>query len=110
MWYFEYLSKFNKLLNFSIYEAKEKTSQYKGVSYDKQTGKWDVRVYSKGQKRKSGGRFNDELDAAKRVNQLCEGFGIPQQNPEISATPNEPYQVTKKTFLFHAGNVRKSEL
>jgi len=79
-----------------IYENKEKTSKYKGVSYDKQTGKWDVRVYSKGQKRKSGGRFNDELDAAKRVNQLCEELGIPLQNPGIRATPNEPYQKKEK--------------
>merc|ERR1712034_192863 len=28
----------------------------------------------------------------KRVNQLCEELGIPPQNPEISAIPNQQYQ------------------
>ena len=46
--------------------------------------------------------FKDELDAAKRVNQLCEEQGIPLQNPEISAIPNEQYQVTKNYFCLMA--------
>ena len=45
-----------------------------------------------------GGYFKDELDAAKRVNQLCEKLGNPAQNPEISAMPNQQY-VTKKFVL-----------
>ena len=71
--------------------------------------KWYVRLYLKGQKPKFGGLFKNELDAAKRVNQLCEEFGIPAQNPEINATPNQQYQVTKK-FVFSHGVVRKTEL
>ena len=88
--------------NFFIFicERNEKTSQYKGVSYYKYTGKWQAVLSPKGQRPKYGGRFNDELDAAKRVNQLCENFGIPQQNPGISTTPNEPYQVTKLRNIF----------
>ena len=77
-------------------EKKEKTSQYKGVYYDKTNGKWHVLISPKGQKRKYGGMFKDELDAAKRVNQLCEDFGIPRQNPELSAVPNHQYEVTEK--------------
>ena len=74
-------------------EAKEKTSKYKGVSYHRETGKWDVRVSVKGEKQKYGGRLDDELDAAKRVNEICKDFGIPPLNPEISAIPNQKYQV-----------------
>jgi len=78
------------------YQAKEKTSKYKGVSYHRETGKWDVRVSVKGEKQKYGGRLDDELDAAKRVNEICKDFGIPLKNPEISAIPNQKYQVQKK--------------
>ena len=90
-------------------EKKEKKSQYKGVYRHKQVHKWYVLIYPKGQKRKYGGMFNDELDAAKRVNQLCEELRIPSQNPEISAMPNQQYQVTKK-FVYSHVIVRKSKL
>ena len=44
-----------------------------------------------------GGNFNDELDAAKRVNQLCEETGNTAKNPEISGLPNQQVvQVTKQ--------------
>ena len=82
------------------FEKKEKTSQYKGVTWHKQRKKWFVLIHLKGQKRKYGGMFKDELDAAKRVNQLCEEFAIPPQNPTISAIPNNIYQVPKKCSLF----------
>ena len=75
-------------------EKKEKISQYKGVTWHKQSGKWSVQLLVKGEKTKYGGSFKDELDAGKRVNQLCEKLGIPQQNPGISTIPNQQYQVT----------------
>jgi len=77
------------------YQKKEKTSQYKGVCWHREYGKWDVRIYPKGQKSIFGGYFNDELDAAKRVNQLCETLGIPAQNPKISAMPNQQYKTKR---------------
>ena len=46
--------------------------------------------------------FKDELDAAKRANQLCEELKIPLQNPEISAIPNQQYQVTANIFCLLA--------
>ena len=58
--------------------------------------KWYARIRPHGQKLKQGGYFEDEIDAAKRVNQLCEEMGIPVQNPEISTIPNKQYEVTKK--------------
>jgi len=41
---------------------------------------WRVKLCIKG-RTVIGGSFNHELDAAKRVNQLCEELGIPAQNP-----------------------------
>jgi len=82
------------------YQAKEKTSQYKGVTYDKQTGKWCVRFSVKGQDLQYGGQFNEEIDAGKRVNQLCKDFGIPQKNPTISAIPKQLYQKKGKTSQY----------
>merc|ERR1712034_211828 len=58
-----------------------------------------VRIYLKGEKPKFGGYFQDEVDAAKKVNQLCEEFEIPLQNPEISAIPNLQYQKNCKIVL-----------
>merc|ERR1712034_97838 len=49
----------------------------------KNSGKWYVVVSCKGHKRKYGGMFKEELDAAKRVNQLCEELDIPPHNPGI---------------------------
>merc|ERR1712034_237553 len=70
-------------------KKKEKTSQYKGVYMHKHSGKWHVQLSIKGQKQKYGGYFMDELDAAKRVNQLCEELGIPLQIPGVEHLPSE---------------------
>ena len=80
-------------------EKKEKTSQYKGVSWSTRSDKWCVQIRLKTGKSKFGGYFTDELDAAKGVNELCEKLGIPLQNPEINAVQNQQYQVTKKFVL-----------
>ena len=77
-----------------ISEKKVKRSQYKGVHWHKENRKWFVLMCLKGGKKKYGGTFIDEIDAAKRVNQLCEEMEIPLQNPGISAIPTQQYQVT----------------
>jgi len=81
--------------------AKKRSSQYNGVSWD--AGKWRALIYLPGKKRIHGGYFSDELDAAKRVNQVCEEMGIPQKNPEISAMPlKQPKQQTSQyTGLYY---------
>ena len=71
------------------------------MSWNKKHKQWCAQLSLKGKKQMYGGYFNDELDAAKRVNQLCEEFGIPLQNPTISAIPNQQYQVTKNKFFFN---------
>jgi len=76
------------------------TSQYKGVSYNTQTRKWIAKLHLKTQTPKYGGQFNDELDAAKRVNQLCKELGIPLHNLGISAIPDEKYQKREKTSQY----------
>jgi len=81
-------------------KKKEKLSNYKGVSWHEQAGKWCVLISLKKQKQKYGGLFKDELDAAKRVNQICVEMGIPSKNPEISAVPNQDYQKHKKTSKY----------
>jgi len=70
------------------------------VTWHKQSGKWQVQLQLNGQKSKHGGTFKDELDAGKRANQLCEELGIPPQNPEINAKPNEQYQKREKTSQY----------
>merc|ERR1712034_34703 len=75
------------------YQKNHNKSQYKGVTWHRGKGKWQVQLQLKGQKSNHGGTFNYERDAAKRLNELCEEFGIPLQNPEISAMQNHQYQV-----------------
>ena len=52
-----------------------------------------------GEKNKYGGYFYDELDAGKKVNQLCEELGLPPQNPGIEM-PNLQSLVAKSHFIF----------
>jgi hypothetical protein len=82
-------------------ENKEKTSQYKGVTWHSKIKKWYAQLPVKGGKTKYGGTFDNELEAAKRVNQLCEELSFPQQNPTVSAIPDEKYQVTRNFFCLN---------
>jgi hypothetical protein len=68
-----------------ISETKQETSQYKGVSWHKENGQWRAILTLKRNIQKYGGYFKDELDAAKRVNQLCEELEIPLRNPSIAS-------------------------
>jgi hypothetical protein len=61
------------------------TSKYKGVSRNGQL--WAVTIFFNS-RRINGGRYCDELDAAKRVNQLCDKLKIAQKNPGIGSMPN----------------------
>merc|ERR1712034_70912 len=63
------------------YKAKHKTSQYKGVCWNKRNKEWRAGVSIEGNKIHGGG-FKNELDAAK-VNQICQEHGIPSKNPRI---------------------------
>jgi hypothetical protein len=91
----------------------KKKSQYKAVYFQKRDQKWYVLIHTgvKGQRRKYGGTFNNELDAAKKVNQLCEELDIPQQNPDVGAILNTQLQAKNKIseykgVFFHKGNCK----
>jgi len=58
------------------------SSKYKGVVWHKQHKKWMTTVCWNS-KQFSGGEYRDELDAAKRVNQLCDELEIKRKNPEV---------------------------
>jgi len=82
------------------YQAKGKTSQYKGVHWHKENKKWVVKFHLNGQAQKYGGSFNKEMDAAKKVNQLCIELGISEKNPGINGMPNQQYQKREKTSQY----------
>ena len=69
-----------------------KISQYNGVHWHKNNKKWYAQIVLPGAKKKYGGGFKDELDAAKRVNQLCEEMGTTLKNSGIGSKPNQEYQ------------------
>merc|ERR1712034_299298 len=82
--------------------GKEKRSQYKQVYWNRINEKWFVNLYCKDGKQKYGGLFNNELDAAKRVNQLCAEAGIPPKNPGLNAIPNQQ-RLRKETTSKYPG-------
>jgi hypothetical protein len=49
---------------------------------------------------KFGGNFTNELDAGKKVNQLCEEMRIPLQNPDIGQIQTQQSPVAKSFFFF----------
>ena len=82
------------------FEKKEKTSQYKGVYWHRERKKWCARLSLKNGKVKFGGNFKDELDAAKKVNQLCEELGVPPHNPDVVEMPIQVSLVAKSYIFF----------
>jgi len=71
-----------------------KSSQYKGVHQTK-NNQWYVQI-QKGENYKFGGSFDNELDAARRVNQLCLEIGIAPKNPEVKGKPTPGSKLTRK--------------
>jgi len=62
------------------------TSKYIGVSFNKKSKKWRAVIYFQKQA-KDGGDYGNELDAAKKVNQMCDELKIKRKNPEVDAMP-----------------------
>ena len=72
------------------FEAIQSTSNYKEISWDEKRQLWKAEFSFNGKISKS--YFENELDAVKRINQLCKNIGIPSKNPELPEIPNQ--QVT----------------
>ena len=79
-----------------VNETKEKTSQYKGVHWNRNRKKWYAVLWSKEGKQKYGGSLSKDLDAAKSVNQLCKELGIPEKNPRIGKILHRQWKVTQQ--------------
>ena len=72
------------------FEATKSTSKYEGVSWYEIKKLWQADFSFNGKTSKSF--FENELDAAREINQLCENMGIPSKNFELLEIPNK--QVT----------------
>merc|ERR1712034_199927 len=60
--------------------------------------------------KKYGGCFDDELDAAKKVNQLCEEYGMPHKNTGISEIPKQQHEENQINDTEHTNPVISSEI
>merc|ERR1712034_3527 len=96
-----------EIYEISNQQKNKKTSQYRGVFWHRKNRKWRVMLSFNAKKQKYGGCFKDELDAAKRVNQLCEELEIPLQNPKISAIPSQQYQKKEKSSQYKGVSLDK---
>merc|ERR1712034_268390 len=71
-------------------------SKYKGVSWNEKRNLWQAEFQSNGKTIKS--YFNNEFDAAKKLNKLCNKMGIRLQNPKICEIQNQ--QKKEKTSQY----------
>jgi len=69
-------------------QIRRPSSKYKGVSWSKKDKKWYAYLYLGSKTYKRGTGYNNELDAAKKVNQLCDEWGVKRKNPDVNAMPN----------------------
>merc|ERR1711925_4142 len=76
--------------------ATQLTSKYEGVSWNVKRHLWQAEFDTNGQKRKF--YFDNEFDAAEKLNQLCDKMGIPQQNPEICDLLNQQKDENKSKY------------
>jgi len=68
-------------------QQKNKTSIYNGVSWNNANKKWEVKLMHN-KKRYTGGHFDNEEQAAMKVNLLCDKLEIERKNPTINIKSN----------------------
>ena len=72
----------------NLFEAiQSTTSKYEGVSWNEKRKLWQAEFYINGKKGKS--YFENEFDAAKKLNKLCDENCVPHKNPETDGVLNE---------------------
>jgi hypothetical protein len=86
----------NFCLGLNFCEVEYSTSVYKDVMWNKRKRRWRAIVCCN-LKKYEGGVYLNEVDAAKRVNQLCDELGIKRKNPTVDA---EPAPEVIKAFLY----------
>jgi len=83
-------------------QFRNKTSQYSGVSWHKITRKWQARL-DHNKKQYYDGSFENEEQAAMRVNLLCDKFEIERKNPTIDIKLDEIQKKFKNTTSQYLG-------
>jgi len=77
-----------------------KTSHYNGVSWHKTNKKWQTQlIYNN--KKCYGGYFNDEKQAAMKVNLLCDKYGKKRKNPMVDLEPDAMQQGPNQTSKYN---------
>merc|ERR1711925_40535 len=75
-------------------KVKDRTSKYTGVCWNTRDKKWVVQLkYNK--KLYYGGYFDDEEQAAMKVNLLCDKYEIKRKNSKIEIEPDTIQQSVK---------------
>jgi hypothetical protein len=81
-------------------EVQNQTSKFHGVCWHKDNKKWQAELrYNK--KNYYGGLFDNEEQAAMKVNVLCDKCGIERKNPKININPNAIQQVIYSLSTVH---------
>ena len=78
---------YNYLKNFIFCEVPNSTSLYNGVCWDKDCKKWQAQLRHK-RKNYYGGLFDNEEQAAMKINLLCDKIEIKRRNPTIEIKPD----------------------
>jgi len=78
-----------------IHQVPNQTSKYTGVYWHKDAKKWQTRLMHN-KKRYSGGYFDNEEQAAMKINLLCDKNGIEHKNPMIIIKPDVIQQMNKE--------------
>ena len=75
-------------LQINLYETTNGVSKlYSGVIWAQSDRRWLAAVYICKNKKYYGGYFFEEIEAAKRVNQICDELGNEHKNPGVDAMP-----------------------
>jgi hypothetical protein len=74
-------------------QFKNQTSKYSGVCWNKDNKKWQAQLHNK--KKYYGGLFDNEEQAAMKINLLCDKIGIERKNPMIDLKPDAMQQKIK---------------
>merc|ERR1712034_237825 len=85
-----------------IQQVSNKTSIYNGVCWHRENKKWQVQLIHN-KKQYYGGSFDNEEQAAMKINLLCDKMGIDRKNPMIDLKPDAMQQQFKNKTSKYSG-------
>ena len=83
-----------------VYFSEGKTSKYFGVTWNNNAKKWQVQLFHN-KTHYYGGNFDNEEQAAMKINLLCDKFGKERKNPMINIDLAEVQKVIFALFIVH---------